>query len=159
MPRYEQAVYLCYSLDFDDAYIGRTKDYERRQSEHWQLKDLLPLMIILDRVTAATDDGAARSGQKLETSWRHDFDAARIRLLNKAGRSRAAPRPEEPIIGELMPLRGVYKPYRLKTLGTPLRDALAREGVWVHGFDIPPAAKPRPTKPWQPSLATPCRTV
>ena len=110
MPRYEQVVYLCYSLDFDDAYIGRTKDYERRQSEHWQLKDLLPLMIILDTVTAATDDAAARSAQKLETSWRHDFDAARIPLLNKAGRSRAAPRPEEPIKGYWrMQLIGKFK--------------------------------------------------
>jgi len=36
-----------------------------------------------------------------------------------------------------MPLRGVYKPYRLKKLGALLRDALTRKGVWVHGFDAP----------------------
>jgi hypothetical protein len=163
MAKYEHTVYICYSPDFDDAYIGRTKDYQRRQSEHWQLQDLLPLMIIIDKVTAATDDAAVRLGHKLETSWRHDFDAAGIPLLNKAGRPRGAPQPEQPIIGELMPLRGVYKPYRLKILGAPLRDALARKGVWVHGFDTPPAAKPRPTKPWQPSYSLPagvteCRT-
>jgi len=76
MAGYEQTVYMCYRLDLDDAYIGRTKDYARRESEHWQLQDLLPLMIILDKVTAATEDAARRLGQKLETSWRHDFDAA-----------------------------------------------------------------------------------
>ena len=65
------------------------------------------------------------------------FRCRGIRLLNKAGRPKGAPRPEEPFIGELMPLRGVYKPYRLKKLGAPLRDALTRKGVWVHGFDAP----------------------
>ena len=160
---FEQAVYMRYRDDCDDAYIGRTKDYKRRESEHWRQSDLLPRMIILDKVAGATESAAKRLAHGLETSWRRDFDAARIRLLNEAGRPKGAPRPEDPVIGELMPLRGVYKTYFPKTLDSSLRDALERKGVWVHGFGAPPAVRRRPTKPWKvtyllPASVTECRT-
>jgi hypothetical protein len=52
---FEQTVYMRYSRDCDDAYIGRTKHYERRQSEHWRLSALLPHITILEKVTASTE--------------------------------------------------------------------------------------------------------
>jgi hypothetical protein len=160
---FEHEIYLRYRLDCDDAYVGRSKRNKARQAEHWRLDGLLPHMLILERVRTLTDAGALRLAHATETSWRRDFHAAGIRLLNVAGRPKSAPRPEEPISGELMPMRGVYKTHYPRTLPDAVRDALARRGLWIHGFGAPPARTPRRAKPWPlrealPPGVTECRT-
>jgi hypothetical protein len=150
MPQlFEENIYMRHRLDRDDNYIGRSNNFERRQSEHWRLFPSLPLVTILETVKAPTKDAARRLAQATESSWRNDFAAIGI-----------GP-PKELITGELMPTPGVYKRYFPKRPPDPVRNELAGQGFWINDFGapLPPgrrAASPPPLSYELPPGVTEC---